>query len=89
MRLLRRRCSAASDRPFSSSMTRAIPYTDADIDAYAQHVAKLAAIAAPNDPASPSFRVWFYWRYGAMPLDTVASDRHRRQAQQQEGPAAA
>lgn len=70
-------------------MTRVIPYSDADIDAYAQHVAKLAAIAAPNDPATPSFRVWFYWRHGAMPIDAAADHRQKRQGQADEAAAAA
>ena len=51
----------------------AIPYSDRDIDAYSQHIAKLAAIASPGDPAAPTFRVWFYWRYGAMPQERASS----------------
>lgn len=65
--------------------SRTIPYSEQDIDAYSQHIAKLAAIAAPGDPAAPTFRLWFYWRYGAMPQERLAAIRNprRQQAPQQ------
>lgn len=65
--------------------SRTIPYSEQDIDAYSQHIAKLAAIAAPGDPAAPTFRLWFYWRYGAMPQERVVTARrpHSTTARQQ------
>lgn len=57
---------------------RTLPYSEQDIDAYSQHIAKLAAIAAPGDPAAPTFRLWFYWRYGAMPQEQITALRRSR-----------
>lgn len=57
----------------SQSATR-VP-TDADLDAYSNYIAKLAAVASPGDPPVTPFRLWFFWRYNAFPSTALVHDR--------------
>lgn len=48
--------------------------TDADLDAYSLYIAKLAAIAAPGDPPTKPFRIWFFSHYGSFPATPLVHD---------------
>ena len=56
----------------SQSATR-VP-TDADLDAYSNYIAKLAAVAAPGDPPAKPFRSWFFSHYGTFPATPLVHD---------------
>ena len=49
--------------------------TDADIDAYVTHIAKLAAIAAAGDPPPERFRAYFLRTRGVLPQETRVGPR--------------
>jgi hypothetical protein len=57
-------------------MTSRRTTTDSDIHEYAIYVAKLAAVAAPGDPAPSRFRTRFLWSYGALPQDELIHDKN-------------
>jgi len=45
--------------------------SDADYQAYSNYIAKLASVATQGDPPPTPFHVWFFWRHGAFPTDTL------------------
>lgn len=60
------------------TMTPSRTITDSDIHDYTTYVAKLAAIAAPGDPAPARFRTRFLRTHGALPQDVLIHDDNAR-----------
>jgi hypothetical protein len=54
--------------------------SDADYQAYSNYIAKLASVATQGDPPPTPFHVWFFWRHGAFPTDTLVGQHAAQKA---------